>query len=284
MNARRNIIYRVRVYSRKGVGSFHSSKILVACLGILIISGMISGEGKASNVSSCFIPGEITQYKVSWMGIPLAWSRNTTDTVEENGRKLIRITMVSRNYKAYSYIYTVDNITEVIIDPETALPLKLDVVVNEGTIHKSHLTTFDHEKKTAIFQDRISKDIKEVPIQSETQDIISFLYSARCQDMDSLTNETHKLFVEGKLYDLDLKIRKEGRVDLAEHGKVESFQIEPIAEFDGLFLRKGRIFFWVSKARHRMVTSIEAKVAVGRIKVKLQAVSGTGDDFWDKTK
>lgn len=291
MNAVRNIIYHVKKLSHQSRESFYPcynptvlpSKIVAACLGILLVSGSTSIPGNPSDFSSCFIPGEMTQYKVSWMGIPLAWSRNTTDTVEENGRKLIRITMVSKNYKAYSYIYTVDNITEVIIDPETALPLRLDVVVNEGTIHKSHLATFDHEKKTAIFQDRISKDIREVPIQSGTQDIISFLYSARCQGMDSLTNETHKLFVEGKLYDLDLKIHKEGRISLAEHGAVESFQIEPVAEFDGLFLRKGKIFFWVSKAQqHRMVTCVEAKVAVGRIKVKLQAASGTGNDFWDK--
>ena len=90
------------------------------------------------------------------MGIPLAWSESTTDTVEENGRQLIRFRIVSRNYKAYSYIYKVDNITEVIIDPETALPVRLDVILNEGTIHKSHQTTFLHARKTAVFHDRIN--------------------------------------------------------------------------------------------------------------------------------
>jgi hypothetical protein len=250
-------------------------------VGFLAAFGPYNIRGE-SDLSSGFIPGEVSRYKVSWMGIPLAWSESTTDTVEENGRKLIRFRIVSRNYKAYSYIYKVDNVTEVIIDPETTLPLRLDVILNEGTIHKSHLTTFDHAKKTAVFQDRISKDIKEVQIESGSQDLYSFLYSARRRDIDSLAAQEHTLFVDGKLYSLGLKIRKEGNIKLSDYGKVRCVQIEPIAEFDGIFLRKGKIFFWVSTQKHRIITCVEAKVAIGRVKMKLHKVSGTGDRFWDK--
>jgi hypothetical protein len=134
----------------------------------------------------------------------------------------------------------------------------------------------------AIFQDRVSKDIKEVQIERGTLDIYSFLYSARQVELETLTARGHTLFVDGNLYSLGLKIRKEGRIKLPEYGKVDSVQIEPIAEFDGLFLRKGKIFFWVSKHKHRIITRVEAKVAVGRVKVKLLKVSGTGARFWDK--
>lgn len=235
---------------------------------------------ETTDFSNCFIPGEVTEYKVSWMGLPLAWSKTSTDTISENGRELIRMRMVSKSRKAYSYIYKVANTTEVIIDPETALPRRMDVVVNEGTIHKSHFTTFNHDKKVAVFQDRISKDTKEVPIKSGTQDIFSFLYSARNQNMESLTNRTHTLFVDGKLYDLDLRIRRNGTIKLRDYGRVPCIEIEPLAEFDGLFLRKGKIMFWVSKQDRRMVTCIKTKVAVGKVTAKLLKVSGPGGDFW----
>jgi len=250
----------------------------------LLFTGMVAVTAYAFDYSDCFIPGEVSKYKVSWMGLPLAWSSASIDTIAENGRELIRIRMVSKSYKAYSYIYKVDNATETVIDPKTALPLRLDVVLNEGSIHKSHLTTFYHDKRVAVFQDRISKDIKEVPIENGTQDIYSFLYSARNQDLATLASQKHTLFVDGKLYELGLKIRKEGNIKLPGYGKVESVQIEPIAEFDGIFLRKGKIMFWVSKQSRRMVTCIKAKVAVGKIKVKLQGVSGPGDDSWVATK
>lgn len=240
--------------------------------------------GRADEYNDCFIPDEISEYKISWMGLPLAWSRTSTDTIIENDRKLLRIRMESKSYKAYSYIYKVNDITEVIIDPETALPLQLDVVINEGSIHKSHRTTFHHDQKIAVFQDRVSKDIKEVEIHDDTREILSFLYSARCKNLESLTNQTHTLLVDGKLYDLGLKIRRNSTIKLPQYGKVPSIEIEPIAEFDGLFLRKGKIMFWVSEKNRRMVTCIKAKVAVGKIKVKLQRVLGPGNDFWVQNK
>ena len=53
-----------------------------------------------------------------------------------------------------------------------------------------------------------------------------------------------------------------------------------MGEFDGLFLRKGKIMFWVSKKDRRMITCIKAKVPVGKITAKLQRVTGPGNDFW----
>ncbi len=232
-----------------------------------------------SDYSTCFIPGEVSEYKISWAGIPLARSTTTTDTLIENGRELIRIRMEA---KSYSRIYKVDDLTEVIIDPKTALPLRIDLSINEGNRQKSYLTTFYHDKKVAIFQDRISKDIREVPIESDTQDIFSFLFSMRNQELKTLTATPRKLFVDGKLYDLGITLQKESAIKLPAYVKVSSIGILPIAEFDGLFLRQGKITFWVSKQNRRMLTCIKAKVPVGMVTIKLQKVSGPGDDFWVK--
>lgn len=250
----------------------------------ILLAGAVVLAAPAEDYSKCFIPGEAAKYKISWMGLPLAWTKITTDTVTENERKLIRIRMVSKNYKAYTHIYKVDNLTEVIIDPDTALPIRLDVKVDEGSHRKSQLTVFHHDKEIAVFQDRISKDIKVVPINRNTQEILTFLYSARKREIAELAKQKHTLFVDGKLYGLNLKIRKDGKIKIPNHGKVPSTEIEPIAKFDGLFLRQGKIFFWISKQNHRMVTCIKAKVSVGKITVKLQDVSGLEDGFWDKKK
>jgi hypothetical protein len=239
---------------------------------------------RADDYSNCFIPGEVAEYKVSWMGLPLAWSKTTTETITEDGRELIRIRLISKSYKAYTHIYRVDDRTEVIIDPKTALPVRLDLTLNEGNRHRSYLTTFHHDKKVAIFQDRINKDIKEVPIESGTQDTLSFLYSQRNHDLESLAAGKHQLYVDGKLYNLGIKIRSTDDIRLPAYGKVPSIEIEPVAEFDGLFLRQGKIMFWVSKQNRRMVTCIKAKVPVGKLNVKLQKVSGPGDDFWVNNK
>ena len=251
---------------------------------IMFLLGFAVASAAADDFTSCFIPGERAEYKVSWAGIPLAWSQVSTDTIAENGRELIRIRMTAQSYKAYSYIYKVDNVTEVIIDPETALPVRLDLTTNEGSRHISHLTTFYHDQQVAIFQNRITKDIREVPIKNDTQEIYSFLYSVRNNDYETLTRKKHVLFVDSKLYDLSIILHEEELIELPNHGNVPSVKIEPLAEFDGLFLRQGKIMFWVSKEKPRMVTCIRAKVPVGKINIKLTTVSGSGNNFWNHTK
>lgn len=249
-----------------------------------LLAGLVAFAACADDYSNCFIPGETTEYKVSWMGVPLAWSKNTTVAIEENGRKLVRIRTVSKSYKAYGKIYKVDDIKEVFIDPKTGLPVRVDLQMNEGSIRKSELTLFDHANGTAVFHDRIANTTNHIEISSQTRDIVSFLYSMRNENPEDIAAKTHTLLVGGKLYDMGLKIRKKKRIKVPGYGKIDSTQMEPIAEFDGLFLRKGKVFFWISNQNCSMVTCIQAKVPVGKIKVKLQAVSGTGDAFWDSKK
>jgi hypothetical protein len=216
------------------------------------------------------------------MGLPIAWSRITTDTISENGRELIRIRMTANTYPAYKHIFEVDDATEVIIDPETALPIRHDWVINEGSIHKSHLTTYHHDQKVAVFQDRISKDIREIPIESDTQEIFSFIYANRNADIEQLVARKHRLLVTGKIYDLELKITDHDDIRLADFGKVPSMEIEPIADFDGIFLRQGKVFFWISMQPARVVTCIKAKVAVGRITAKVHEISSPVKGFWSE--
>ena len=83
------------------------------------------------------------------------------------------------------------------------------------------------------------------------------------------------------MYDLGLKIPDHGTIKVGDFGPVESIEVEPDAEFDGIFLRKGKIFFWVSKEKRRVVTCIKAKVAVGKVTAKLFSVSGEGEAFWN---
>ncbi len=253
-------------------------------ISLLLGAALVAGTCPAQDYSDCFVPGETVEYKIYWLGIPIAWSKSVVDTVTEDGRELIRITMTANSYAAYKHIYEVDDKTEVIIDPQTALPVRHDWIINEGSIHKSELTTFHHDQKIAIFQDRISKDIREIPIESDTREIFSFIYANRNADMQELANQKHKLLVTGKLYNLGIKIAGTDGIKIDDYGKVDSYEIEPEAEFDGIFLRKGKVSFWISKEKRRVVTCIKAKVAVGKITAKLQSVSGEGAGFWNKSK
>jgi hypothetical protein len=238
----------------------------------------------AGNLTDCFIPGETAEYRITWMGIPIAWAKNSIDLVQEDGRELIRLRMEAKSHRAYNRVYKVDDLTDVIIDPETALPIRVDLRIHEGDRVKSHLTTFHHDQRVAIFQHRLTKDIREVPIAKDTQDVFSFVFANRNTDLKSLAAREHTIYADGKVYDLGMRILKEESVKLPGYAEVECVQLEPLAEFDGMFLRQGKIQFWVSKEKRRMLTLINAKVAVGQVSAILVSVSGPGNDFWANPK
>ncbi len=246
----------------------------------ILLSGLLATTGHADEYAECFIPGEVIEYKVSWMGIPLAWSKTTTEEFIEGGQSLVRIRMQSKTYKAYSHIYKIDDLTEVIVDPKTALPKQLDFKLNEGGRSKNHLTIFDHENLNATFIDRNAQTTNSVTIQSDTKDVLTFLYSIRKTPLEHLAENVHTLFVDGKIHEMGLQVGKDRTMKVPYFGKVASTEVEPVAEFDALFLREGKIFFWISKEKRRVITCVNAKVAVGKVRVKLESVSGPGDDFW----
>jgi len=248
---------------------------------ILILCHSFFSTVKAEDYSDCFFPGEVTKYKIYWMGIPLAWSQTTTDSIVKDGKKLIRITVITQNYIP---VYPVDDRTVILIDPQTALPVSVDVIQNEGSVHQKTITTFFHDKKVAIFQNKITKTIKEVPIQETTKDLYSFIYSIRKHKLKDLNGKKYKILVDGKMYQLGFKVHREQKVPVPGHGNVLCTTIEPIAKFDGIFIRKGKILFWVSKANPHIITYAKTKVAIGKIIIQLQSVSGPGKDFWIKKK
>lgn len=253
-------------------------------LGSSLLIAFAVSTAQAADFSSHFIPGETLEYKISWMGLPLAWTRISTEAYMQDDRGLVRVRMVSRTYKAYKHIYKINDVIEVIIDPTTALPLRADVQINEGKRSKSHLTTFYHDQQMAIFQDRITKEIREIPIEPPMRDILSFTYSVRNQPLEELAAKEYRILVDGKIYDLGMKLHEDSEIALPAYGKVSCTEVEPIARFDGPFLRQGKIRFWVSKQKRPMVTCIHAKIPIGMIRAKLDKVSGPIDDFWAKPK
>ncbi|MBN2162144.1 MAG: DUF3108 domain-containing protein [Pontiellaceae bacterium] len=247
----------------------------------LLLACVFPTMARTNDLSDQFIPGEKLEYKIYWMGIPIAWAETTTEKVEEEGRELFHITMTAQTYGAYKHIFEVDDKTEVFIDAATGLPVRHDWIINEGSIHKSHLTTFNHESGVAIFQDRISMDIREVPIEPDTQEIFGFIYSCRNADIEKLTEGKQRLLVTGKMYDLGINITDQDKIKIPELGKIPCYELEPNADFDGIFLRKGKVFFWVSKETPRVITCIKTRVAVGKISAELKSVTSPAPGFWN---
>jgi len=91
---------------------------------------------------------------------------------------------------------------------------------------------------------------------------------------------TYNVMTDEKLYELIIEAGRKERLSLAKYGRIDSLKIEPKGKFDGMFVRKGRMWLWVSDDPRYVIVRATASVPVASIKIILREVRGPGDDFW----
>lgn len=226
--------------------------------------------------------GEKLTYRVYWGVIPVGTSVATTEWVEYEGKMVIAVRFRSRTNKVLRKLYPVDDFIESLIDPETFLPLRYTKQLNEGRYHCDEVTHFDHEGGMARFYSKRKDRHKEYPILGDTRDMVSFMYYIRGQAARFKVGEKENFMVmaDEKLYDLLVEPLREEKVKLPQYGRVSSVRLEPEASLNEVFVRKGKLWLWVSDDDRRIVIRVQAKVPVASVKILLANVEGPGDDFW----
>jgi hypothetical protein len=258
--------------------------ILAAALLLWLPRGARAEDAAQATNSAAFRVGEELLYDIHWGIIPVAKARATTEWVEHEGRKVIRIRYVTKTLGVVEAFYPVDDLLESLVDPATFLPIRFVKKLSEGGYRADEETTFDFARGKAQWKSNKNKKTKEFDIEADTRDVVSFMYHMRTMELTPGTQTLHRLMADEKLYDLKLKMGAVEDVKLSKYGSIPSVKVEPEASFQGLFVRKGKMTCWVSRDPRRICTRITASVPVASIRITLEEVKGPGDDFWVKPK
>lgn len=258
--------------------------VLCAFLAAASITVAGGGEEPAAEPSlpRGFTVGEELVYKVYWGFIPVGKTRIVSRWIEEDGRRLLAIRYRTRSNRIIAAIYPVDDLIESIIDPETFLPVRFVKKLKEGRRRNDEVTTFDFEKGEAHWVDYYKKRTKTYPIDADTRDIVSFMYFMRSYRFEPGVRKDFRVMADEKIYDLFVTAGDVEEVKLKRFGRVKSIRLEPEAQFEGLFVRKGKVTVWVARDQRGVVTRMVGSIPVASIHVVLWEVHGPGDDFWIK--
>jgi hypothetical protein len=247
----------------------------------IFLCAIAAPAGMEDGGSGLWFPmGETLNYRIYWGVVPVGNSRATTEWIAEDGRTLIAIRMRTKSNNVLSTLYPVDDFLEAIIDPETFLPVRFSKKLSEGRYRADETTTFDHKNLKATWTSRLNHKVEEYKIDADTRDVVSFMYYMRRKQFEPDTVNKYRVMADDKIYDLIVKAQEVDTIKLEHFGKLPCLRFEPEAKFGGLFVRKGRMWMWVSQDTRRIATKISAQVPVASITLWLDQVSGPGDDFW----
>ena len=232
-----------------------------------------------------FPVGEELTYTLYWGIIPVGHAHVTTSWVDdEAGRRLLHIRGRTLSNKVIGKLYPVNDVVESFVEPDSFLPVRFARNLSEGRTRRHDETVFDFSTLKATYRSFIKDKVREFPIEPDSRDILTFMYYTRRQTFQEETAPKFKVMADDKLYDLTTAAQKTETVRLERYGDIPCLKMEPKAAFEGLFVRKGRMFTWVSTDSRHLLVKAWVDTPFANVKILLEKVHGPGSDFWVRPK
>lgn len=231
-----------------------------------------------------FPVGEKLIYKLYWGIIPVGRAEFSVEWIEEDGRKLLSLKGNAKTTSIIAKLYPVDDFIESVVDPATFLPIRYVQRLEEGRHLRHDKIIFDHKNSKARWESELDGSSKELEIDSQSRDILCFVYYMRSKGFASGKKEKFRVLADEKVYDLELIGLGHQELKVRGFGKVKCLKMEPKAKFGEIFVRGGRVRLWFSTDTRRLCVKMTGKVPLASIKAFLIEVKGPGNDKWSPKK
>lgn len=229
-----------------------------------------------------FPVGETIDYEIAWGIFTVGEATAKAEWLNRDGRRLLTLTVEGKSNGIVEKLYPVELFLQTVLDPATFLPLSFEKKNREGKRRYHEMTTFDHAAKKGSWKSLLKDKQKDFAIEADTRDLMGLMYWIRKEPIREQETRSYHVMTDEKLYELIIAAGKKEPVELDRYGKVACIKMEPKGKFDGMFVRKGRMWVWLSDDPRYTICRAAASVPVASIKIMLKTVRGPGDDFWTR--
>lgn len=210
-----------------------------------------------------YFKGEKFQYKIYYLGIAVGESvSEIKEIIQVRGRSAYHIEVKVHSYRAIDLIYKVRDEHHSYVDTETLVSLGYEKRLQEGLRKVYERMELDPEKRMARYYDEKGVLLDEIPIEPDSQDALSCGYWARTQILAEKTSFFIPVHADKRNWNLEVKVGSAAPVDIPSVGKFQAVTIEPLMEFQGIFIRKGKTEGRVSLDERRIPLTMKVKIPV----------------------
>lgn len=199
------------------------------------------------------IAGERLSFHGRWFGIPVGsgWIE-AKGPVQLDGRPAYLIEAEGHSNDFLSTLYPVHDTLRSYLDPETLRPLRCEKIQREGHYRADEVVTFDYTRLIATYTSRLNQSIKDVPISADVQDILGAFYWLRRQAQQPHDTLHANLYSDEKMYKTAFDVLQPTILELRRRGTFPCLLIEPRPQFKGVFVRRGRLWVYLSADARRL--------------------------------
>ena len=207
--------------------------------------------------------GERLVYSVKYLGIEVGRGiAEVKEITEIRGRKAYHIAVQVRSASVLDWIYKVRDVHHSYIDVEKLHSLRYEKILQEGHYRADEVMDYDQEKHIAAYFSRKNKTRKEMEIPQDVQDTLSCGFWFRLQDIDPGSQIHIPVNADEKNWDMEVKVLKKTNLNLKGFGEKEALEVEPEIQFQGLFVKRGKIRGWIGTDERRLPLKMKVKIPV----------------------
>lgn len=242
-----------------------------------------SKNRKHPKKESTFQPGEWLKFRMHYGLLNASYATLHVKSNTIKGVPVYHVVGKGATTGFASLIFKVDDTYESYFGMDDMKPYKFVRKIDEGGYIKDYEINFDHNKDTAVLNDKKNKKTYSFDLQDSIQDLLSAFYYLRnnYDPKDLIEGEAVKLkmlFDDDGIFDFKLKYLGT-EVLKTKFGKVECYKFRPLVQSGRIFKEQESLSLWVSTDDNRIPIRIQADLVVGSIKVDLEAYNGLKNQF-----
>ncbi|MBI4388411.1 MAG: DUF3108 domain-containing protein [Candidatus Omnitrophica bacterium] len=207
--------------------------------------------------------GEHMKFSIRLLGVELGaadvWVK---EIVKVRDRDAYHIVVKVRSKKWVDLIYPVDDEHHSYIDAEHFHSLRYDRRGRQGDYRVDEVIDYDQVNHKARYESRRSGDIKEMLIPKDVHDQVSCTFWFRVQPMKPGDKIEIPINIDEKNWKLEVEVQAIEELNIDGFGKIHAIRAEPFARFQGLFVRRGRAWGWMSADERRIPLLMKTRIPV----------------------
>ncbi len=260
-------------------------------LSIFLASVVIAQEANPDSVallqSEAIQFGEDLTFKIRYGFIKAGIAHmRIVDLVNVENQPQIHIQTTAESIPAFNWIFKVDDIVNVFVDPVKLTPIYFEKKLREGTykadlrVHYGQSDSIARVEFIRYKEDMSIRKQKKYPVKipANVFDILSSFYFIRTQPLQVGQSVFLSSHSQKKVYDLEIKVHRRETINVVA-GTFRCLVVEPLLKGDGIFKQKGRLLIWLTDDALKIPVQMTSAVAIGHITSELTHIKRLDDEI-----
>lgn len=225
--------------------------------------------------------GEKLSYRIHYGLINAGTADLSVNEVNYKGKTHYHVVGTGKTTGVVNTFFRVRDIYESYIDKETVLPSFYVRNISEGGYRRHYETTFNHNKKTLVLQNKLKKETRTFNTFEGIQDMLSAFYHLRNMDKSKLKVGSQiklNIWIDDESYPFLLKVVGT-EMKKTKFGRIECLKIIPSVQSGRVFKEKEGVTMWVTNDQNHIPVELEAKLLVGALKASISSYSNVKYDL-----